>query len=85
VAGATGVLVAAFVILDLFSYAMHRLEYRIEFLWRLHAVHHADPIVDASTGVRQHPGKSSRSPWPEGAVRDARPTGALRRPDGSPL
>lgn len=57
VAGATGVLVAAFVILDLFSYAMHRLEHRIEFLWRLHAVHHADPIVDASTGVRHHPGE----------------------------
>ena len=47
-AGATGVLVAAFVIPDLFSYAMHRPEYQIEFLWRLHAVHHADPIANAS-------------------------------------
>ncbi len=55
VAGPAGVMVAGIVALDLFSYAMHRLEHRINVLWRFHAVHHSDVIVDASTAVRHHP------------------------------
>ncbi len=55
VAGGGAVIVAGLVALDLFSYAMHRLEHDFDLLWRLHAVHHADTLVDASTGVRHHP------------------------------
>ena len=33
----------------------HRLFHAVPWLWRLHMVHHADPDIDASTGVRFHP------------------------------
>lgn len=41
--------------LDLYTYWMHRLQHGVFPLWRLHAVHHADGELDASTGVRHHP------------------------------
>ncbi len=43
--------------LDLVIYAQHAAFHRIPFLWRFHRVHHADLDVDASTGVRFHPGE----------------------------
>lgn len=48
----------ALLILDLFSYAVHRLEHRVTALWCLHGVHHADVDLDATTGFRHHPGES---------------------------
>lgn len=53
--GPLPVLLVAMLALDLSSYAMHRLEHAVHPLWRLHAVHHADTHLDASTGVRHHP------------------------------
>jgi sterol desaturase/sphingolipid hydroxylase (fatty acid hydroxylase superfamily) len=47
----------AFVWLDLVVYAQHRLFHRVPALWRLHRVHHADLDLDASSGVRFHPGE----------------------------
>lgn len=44
-----------FVLLDLVEYGFHRLSHRWHWLWRLHAVHHSDPMVDASTALRSHP------------------------------
>lgn len=44
-----------FVAVDLASYLFHRASHRFPWLWRLHAVHHGDPAVDASTAVRFHP------------------------------
>ena len=58
VGGDSVVIAAGIVALDLFSYAMHRFEHHFDPLWRLHAVHHADVSVDASTGVRHHPGEA---------------------------
>lgn len=55
VVGAAPVLVFGFLALDLFGYVSHRLSHAIFPLWRLHAVHHADTELDASTGVRHHP------------------------------
>ncbi len=46
---------AALVILDLAIYWQHRAFHRIGWLWRLHRVHHADPELDVTTGVRFHP------------------------------
>jgi sterol desaturase/sphingolipid hydroxylase (fatty acid hydroxylase superfamily) len=43
--------------LDLVSYAWHRANHRIGFLWRFHRVHHSDPAFTASTAVRFHPGE----------------------------
>ncbi len=47
--------VGALVILDLAIYWQHRAFHRIGWLWRLHRVHHADPELDVTTGVRFHP------------------------------
>lgn len=43
------------VALDLLVYGQHVLFHKAGFLWRLHRVHHADPHVDATTGIRFHP------------------------------
>lgn len=41
--------------LDMVVYWQHRMFHRIPLLWRLHAVHHTDLDLDASSGVRFHP------------------------------
>lgn len=41
--------------LDFLGYASHRLFHWVPLLWRLHAVHHTDADVDATTSVRHHP------------------------------
>ena len=45
------------VALDLAIYAQHRAFHSVPLLWRLHALHHADRDLDASSGVRFHPGE----------------------------
>jgi sterol desaturase/sphingolipid hydroxylase (fatty acid hydroxylase superfamily) len=45
----------ALVALDLAIYLQHRAFHALPLLWRLHAVHHADPDLDVTTGVRFHP------------------------------
>jgi sterol desaturase/sphingolipid hydroxylase (fatty acid hydroxylase superfamily) len=47
--------VLGFLVLDLWSYLVHRAQHAVPILWRLHALHHSDPDVDWSTGVRNHP------------------------------
>jgi sterol desaturase/sphingolipid hydroxylase (fatty acid hydroxylase superfamily) len=47
--------VAAFLLLDLLHYAVHRCEHAVPWLWRFHALHHSDPDVDVTTSVRHHP------------------------------
>jgi sterol desaturase/sphingolipid hydroxylase (fatty acid hydroxylase superfamily) len=49
------VLVVAAVVLDGSSYLAHRLMHAWPALWRVHRVHHADPFVDVTTALRQHP------------------------------
>jgi sterol desaturase/sphingolipid hydroxylase (fatty acid hydroxylase superfamily) len=41
--------------LDLAIYAQHIAFHFVPALWRLHRVHHADPEIDVSTGIRFHP------------------------------
>ena len=53
VAVATGVLV-----LDFSFYLAHVGMHAVPAFWRFHRVHHADPVVDVSTSIRQHPGES---------------------------
>jgi sterol desaturase/sphingolipid hydroxylase (fatty acid hydroxylase superfamily) len=43
--------------LDLVSYAWHRANHHIPFLWRFHQVHHSDVSFTVSTAVRFHPGE----------------------------
>jgi sterol desaturase/sphingolipid hydroxylase (fatty acid hydroxylase superfamily) len=40
---------------DFASYALHLLSHRWRGLWLFHAVHHSDPQLDATTGLRFHP------------------------------
>lgn len=47
-----------FLLLDLGEYFYHRLMHKINRLWRFHAIHHSDRIVDASTTFREHPGEA---------------------------
>ncbi len=49
--------IAALLILDLWMYVWHRLNHAIPLLWRFHRMHHSDPAMDASTGVRFHTGE----------------------------
>lgn len=45
------------VLFDLWMYWWHRLNHAVPFLWRFHRMHHSDLAMDASTGVRFHPGE----------------------------
>ncbi len=54
----------AFLLLDYTLWVWHVLLHRWTPLWRLHAVHHADPDLDVSTALRFHPGEMLASvPW----------------------
>ncbi|MFC7691973.1 sterol desaturase family protein [Paeniroseomonas aquatica] len=45
----------AILLLDLAIYLQHRVFHHVPALWRLHRMHHADPELDATTGLRFHP------------------------------
>lgn len=51
-------LVVSLVVLDLSFYAAHVSMHKLPAFWRFHRVHHADPQVDATTTLRQHPGET---------------------------
>lgn len=54
----------ALVLQDYSLYLWHMLEHRLQPLWRLHAVHHVDLDLDASTALRFHSGELIASiPW----------------------
>lgn len=48
-------LTIALLVLDITIYWQHRLFHRIKPLWRLHAMHHSDLVMDTTTGLRFHP------------------------------
>ena len=48
-------MVVAIVALDLILYLQHLAFHHVDFLWRLHRMHHADLEVDVTTGLRFHP------------------------------
>ena len=50
-------IIASVVALDVVSYAWHRANHRLRWLWQLHQVHHSDATFTVSTGVRFHPGE----------------------------
>jgi sterol desaturase/sphingolipid hydroxylase (fatty acid hydroxylase superfamily) len=49
---------ASLLLLDAAYYGLHRLEHAVPLLWRVHRLHHSDPDVDVSTGLRFHPGEA---------------------------
>lgn len=48
---------ATVLVLDLVTYALHRLYHAQPLLWRIHRVHHSDRELAATTGVRFHTGE----------------------------
>ncbi|MBN9691204.1 MAG: sterol desaturase family protein [Verrucomicrobia bacterium] len=49
--------VAAVLLLDVWTYAWHRINHRVPLLWRLHRVHHTDAQMDVTTANRFHLGE----------------------------
>ena len=47
----------ALLVLDLVVYAQHVMFHKSPLLWRFHKVHHADIVLDVTTGIRFHPGE----------------------------
>lgn len=47
--------VIVFLVMDGLAYGLHRLSHHWGWLWRLHAVHHSDVELDATTTHRHHP------------------------------
>ncbi len=47
----------AVLLLDMWTYAWHRANHRIPFLWRFHRVHHSDAHMDVTTASRFHTGE----------------------------
>jgi sterol desaturase/sphingolipid hydroxylase (fatty acid hydroxylase superfamily) len=51
--------IAGLLLLDFIgAYLVHLIEHKVKFLWKFHMVHHADTMVDTTTGNRHHPGES---------------------------
>ena len=47
--------VVSLVVLDLAVYGQHVAFHYVPWLWRVHRIHHADPDLDVTTGLRFHP------------------------------
>jgi sterol desaturase/sphingolipid hydroxylase (fatty acid hydroxylase superfamily) len=45
------------IILDVWTYSLHRAYHRVPFMWRLHAPHHFDAHLDVTSAVRFHIGE----------------------------
>jgi sterol desaturase/sphingolipid hydroxylase (fatty acid hydroxylase superfamily) len=43
------------IFLDIVIYFQHRVFHQVNFLWRLHSMHHIDPMLDTTSGLRFHP------------------------------
>jgi sterol desaturase/sphingolipid hydroxylase (fatty acid hydroxylase superfamily) len=50
-------LLSGLILFDLWMYLWHRANHEIPFLWRFHRMHHSDPAMDVTTGIRFHPGE----------------------------
>jgi sterol desaturase/sphingolipid hydroxylase (fatty acid hydroxylase superfamily) len=48
-------IIAGVLFIDLAMYVNHVVSHKLPLLWRIHQVHHADPLVTSSTGLLHHP------------------------------
>ena len=48
-------IVVGFLLFDLATYWVHRLNHEVPFLWRFHSIHHSSETMDWASGVRSHP------------------------------
>ncbi len=47
--------IISILLLDFFIYFQHVLTHKVNFLWRIHRVHHSDPDLDVTSALRFHP------------------------------
>lgn len=47
--------IASLLALDMLIYGQHVVFHKVNILWRIHKVHHADPDLDVTTAIRFHP------------------------------
>ena len=40
------------------AWLVHWVEHRVKWMWKFHVIHHSDRHVDATTGLRHHPGEA---------------------------
>jgi len=40
------------------SWLIHYIQHKIKWMWKFHIIHHTDPYVDVTTGLRHHPVES---------------------------
>lgn len=45
----------AVIVFDFLIWGQHVVFHKVDWLWRLHRVHHADAVLDVTTGLRFHP------------------------------
>ena len=46
-------------LLDLIgAWLIHWLEHRVKWMWMFHLIHHTDPNIDVTSGLRHHPGEN---------------------------
>lgn len=50
-------LIIDIILLDLWTYGLHRAYHRVRFLWRFHQVHHFDEFLDSTSAFRFHFGE----------------------------
>lgn len=50
-------IVLGIILLDLVIYWQHRLFHQLDFLWAFHRMHHVDPMLETTSGLRFHPGE----------------------------
>ena len=52
-------IIVCLLLLDLVgAYLVHFIEHKIPWMWKFHLIHHTDMHVDATTGLRHHPGET---------------------------
>ena len=52
-------LILGLTLLDLIgAWLIHWLEHRVKWMWMFHLVHHTDPNIDVTSGLRHHPGEN---------------------------
>ena len=40
------------------AWVIHWIQHNIKWMWKFHIIHHSDPHVDVTTGLRHHPGEN---------------------------
>ena len=47
------------ILMDLIgAWLIHWIEHKVKWLWKFHLIHHTDPNIDVTSGLRHHPGEN---------------------------